>query len=246
MIKIISLITKFIVVTLTALLLTSCNYNVNLKSITGSGDVVKENRTVTESFKSIEISNAIDLEIEQSDKTEIIVEADDNLISKIRTRIENGVLIIDCDYNSFLDVESKKVIVKMPLIEELKASSSSSISSNNTWKGEEIAIRASSAANIKLTLEFERVNAKASSAGTIVLYGLALDLNANSSSGSEIDADELLSNEVTAVASSGASITTHPIVKLNARSSSGGSIQYSKTPKSIEQKESSGGSIDKI
>lgn len=246
MVKIISLITKFILVLLCTVLFASCNYTVNLKSITGSGTVIKENRTVTDSFKSIEISNAIDLEIEQSDKTEIIVEADDNLINKIRTRVENGVLIIDCDYNSFFDIESKKVIVKMPFIEELKASSSSSISSSNTLKGEEIAIRASSAANIKLNLEFDRVNAKASSASTIVLYGLALDLNANSSSGSELDADELLSNEVTAVASSGASITTHPIVKLNAKSSSGSSIQYSKTPKSIERRASSGGSVDKI
>jgi hypothetical protein len=35
------------------------------------------------------------------------------------TRIENGVLIIDCDYDSFLDVESKGDR-KNALIEELK------------------------------------------------------------------------------------------------------------------------------
>ncbi|MBC5841319.1 DUF2807 domain-containing protein [Flavobacterium sp. F-380] len=246
MIKIISLLTKFVIALLCSVLFASCNHTINLKSITGSGTVEKENRTVTNPFKSIEVSNAIDLVLEQSDKTEITVEADDNLISSIRTRIENGVLVIDCDYNSFLDIESKKVIVKMPLIEELKASSSSSISGTNTLKGEEIVIRASSAANIKLDLEYDRVNAKASSASTIVMYGLALDLNANSSSGSEIEADDLLSNEVIAAASSGASIKTHPIVRLKAKASSGGSIEYSKTPKSMERRVSSGGSVDKI
>jgi hypothetical protein len=246
MIKIISLITKFILVLLCTLLFASCNYSINLKSITGSGTVVKENRAVTDSFKSIELSNAIDLELEQSDKTEIIVEADDNLIGNIRTRIENGVLIIDCDYDSFLDVESKKVIVRMPLIEELKASSASSMTSKNILKGDEITIRASSAANIKLELEYDRVNAKASSASTIVLYGLALDLTTNASSGSEIEANDLLANDVNAGASSGASIIIHPIVNLKAKASSGGSIQYSKTPQSMERKASSGGSIDKI
>jgi hypothetical protein len=246
MIKIITLITKFILVAIAALLFASCNYNINLKSITGSGNVTTENRTITDDFKSIEVANAIDLVVEQSDKAEIIVEADDNLINGITTKIENGVLIIDCDYNSFLEVESKKVTVKMPFIEELKASSTSSITSINKLKGEEIILRASSAATIKLDLEYDRINAKASSASTIVMYGLALDLATTASSGSEIEANDLLSNEVSAAASSGASIKIHPIVNLKAKASRGGSILFAKTPKSIERRTSSGGSIYKI
>jgi hypothetical protein len=56
-------------------LFASCNQSINLKAITGSGHVT-ENRTVQGEFKSIEVSNAIDLIIEQSNKTEIIVTAD--------------------------------------------------------------------------------------------------------------------------------------------------------------------------
>jgi hypothetical protein len=84
MIKIITLITKFILVLLTALLFASCNYNLNLK-ITGSGNVTTENRAVTDDFKSI-VANAIDLVVEQSDKASITVEADDNLINGITTK----------------------------------------------------------------------------------------------------------------------------------------------------------------
>lgn len=246
MVKIITLITKFILVALSALLFASCNYTVNLKSITGSGSVTKENRAVTDEFKSIEVSNTIDLVLEQSDKTEITVEADDNLINSITTRIENGVLIIECDYNSFIDIASKKVTVKMPYIEELKASSASTVTSINTLRGEELTLRASSAANMNLDLEYDHVDAKASSASSVAMNGLSLDLTANASSGSDIEANNLLSNEITAAASSGASITVHPIVNLKAKASSGGSIQYAKTPKSMEKRESSGGSIDKI
>tara|TARA_R110002124_G_scaffold163743_1_gene331143 strand:+ start:234 stop:974 length:741 start_codon:yes stop_codon:yes gene_type:complete len=246
MVKTISLITKFIVVAVSALLLASCNQVINLKSITGSGEVITENRTVTDDFKSIEVSNSIDLVVEQSDKVQITVEADDNLINSITTKIENGVLIISCDYDSFFDIESKKVTVKMPSIEALRASSASSVSSSNKLRGEEITVRASSAANIKLDLEYDRVDAKASSAGTIAMNGLALSLNSAASSGSDIDADDLFSNEVIATASSGASITINPIVKLKAKATSGSSILYVKTPKSIERKTSSGGSIEKI
>jgi hypothetical protein len=83
MIKIITLITKFILVLLTALLFCFCNYNLNFK--VNQGNVTTENRAVTDDFKSIEVANAIDLVVEQSDKASITVEADDNLINGITT-----------------------------------------------------------------------------------------------------------------------------------------------------------------
>jgi hypothetical protein len=71
MLKTITMITKFILIALTVLLFASCNQSIN--KITGSGHVT-ENRTVQGEFKSIEVSNAIDLIIEQSNKTEINVQ----------------------------------------------------------------------------------------------------------------------------------------------------------------------------
>ena len=245
MLKIITIITKFILVALTALLFGSCNYYVNSKSITGSGHVTTENRIVEGAFKSIEVSNAIDLVIEQSDKTEIVVEADDNLQNSITTKVENGVLIIDCDYSSFTDIESKKVTVRMPVIEELRASSASSITSINTLKGEKISLRTSSAAKINLNIESDDITCKSSSGSSIIMEGLALHLEAVASSGSSIDADKLLTNDVIAKSSSGSSIEIHPIVSLKATASSGSSITYKNAPYSIEKKSSSGGSIDR-
>jgi hypothetical protein len=45
MLKIITMITKFILIALTVLLFASCNQSIN-KAITGSGHVTTENRTV--------------------------------------------------------------------------------------------------------------------------------------------------------------------------------------------------------
>jgi hypothetical protein len=245
MLKIITIITKFILVALSALLFASCNYSVNSKSIRGSGHVTTEKRTVEEDFKSIEVSNAIDLVIEQADQKEITVEADDNLQNSITTKVENGVLIVECDYNSFINIESKKVTVRMPIIEDLTASSASSITSANTLRGENISLRASSAANINIKIKSDNITSKSSSGSTISMNGMALTLEAIASSGSRIDAFELLTNEVTAKSSSGSSIQVHPIVSLKATASSGSSISYNNTPHSIEKKSSSGASIDR-
>lgn len=246
MLKLITIITKFILVALTALLFASCNHSINIKSITGSGHVTTENRTVQGDFKSIEVSNGIDLIIEQSDKTEITVEADDNLQRSITTTVENGVLIVACDYNSFINIESKKVTVKMPVIEALKASSASSINSTNTLKSENIILRTSSAASMNLKVKSDNISCKSSSGSSINIEGMALSLETTASSGSDIDAKDLLANEVNATASSGATISVHPIVSLKAKASSGSNVDYNTTPKSIEKRASSGASIDKI
>ncbi|WP_281636017.1 head GIN domain-containing protein [Flavobacterium marginilacus] len=243
MLKIITLITKFIVITLIALFFGSCNQISELRSIKGSGHVTTEKRPVTGDFKNVEVSNALDLVIEQSDKTEITVEADDNLQKEITTKIENGVLIISCKIGSFVNVSSKRITVKMPVIEGLEASSASTINANSTLKGNSLSLTSSSAGSISATVEYETVQLTSSSASNQNINGKAIHLETSSSSGSVLNAGELLANEVSASASSGSSITVSPIVNLKAEASSGGSIAYKRTPKSIQKEENSGGSV---
>lgn len=245
MLKIITLITKFILVVLTALLFASCNHSINLNLIEESGNVTTERRVVDGDFKSIEVNNAIDLVIEQSDKTEIVVEADDNLQKHITTKVKNGTLVISCDKNSFTNMKSKKVTVKMPLIHELEANSGSTITSNNTLKGEYIRLNTSSVATMDITIESDNITCDTSSGSSITLNGKALQIKTNASSGSEIKADHLLANEVTAAVSSGATINVHPIVSLIAEASSGGNINYNIQPKTIQKNTNSGGSINR-
>lgn len=243
MIKVITIITKFIVITLMAFLFGSCNQFDKINSITGSGHVTKEKREVTGDFKSVTVSNALDLVIEQSDKTEIIVEADDNLQKEITTKVENGVLIVSCKMGNFNNVTSKKVTVKMPVIEGLEASSASTINSGTTLKGNNLSLVSSSAASIHATVEYETVQLNGSSASNQNIKGKALKVEASTSSASVIDAAELLANEVIASSSSGGSTTVHPILNLKAEASSGGNVTYTGSPKSVQKEESSGGSI---
>ncbi len=243
MIKIITWITKLIVVALTALLFGSCNYN--LTTTKGSGHITTEKRTVAGDFKGVKVSNAIELVIEQADKTEITVEADDNLQKSILTEVENGVLIISSESDMHIRNEKRKVWVKMPIIEELQASSASQIRSANTLKGNQISIKTSSAASTDLDLEMDHIHCQSSSGSSLKIKGLALKLEAKASSGSSLKLYKLLANEVVADASSGATIQVHPIIKLKAEASSGASVDYDIEPKNIEKNMSSGGSIQK-
>jgi hypothetical protein len=245
MLKIITLISQFIIIALTALLFSSCNQLGKINSTIGSGHVTTEKRTVHADFKSVSVSNAIDLVIEQSDKTEIIVEADDNLQNKITTTVSDGVLVISCKSSNFINVASKKVIVRMPVIEELEASSAATINSKSILKGNSLSLVSSSAASIHAEVAYETILLTSSSASDQTIRGKALQLETTASSASEIDASELLSNDVTAKSSSTGSIQVRPIVSLKAKATSGGNISYNGNPKSIQKEANSGGSVDK-
>ncbi len=237
MIKIITWITKIIVIVLTALFFSSC-------SIKGSGAITTEKRTVNESFTGVDVSNAIELTLEQADQTEIIVEADDNLQNTIVTEVKNGKLYISSEPHLNIHNGTRKVTLKMPVIEIIEASSATSVNSRNTLKGSQVYIKSSSAADINLNLEMDNINCESSSGSTIKLKGMALKIDTQASSGSTIAAFQLIANEVVADASSGASIEVHPVLNLKAEASSGASIVYNANPKTAQKKTSSGGSID--
>lgn len=243
MIKIIIHITKFVIATITALLFASCNFNMN--AIEGSGNVTTEKRIVQGDFKNISVSNAIDVVIEQSDVTEIVVEADDNLQKEIETKVENGTLVIRCKYNSFRNITMKKVTVKMPVIDKIEASSASSVQTKNVIEGQDIILETSSAASMQVNVESDKISVDSGSGSSVTIEGKALNLNTSASSGGSIAAEKLMANDVHAEASSGGTVSIHAIVNLKAEASSGGNINYSGSPKTVEKSASSGGSISK-
>jgi len=245
MIKLITLITKFIIVALMALLFSSCGHSINLNGgIKGSGNITTETRNVSQDFKKIEVSRGIKVIVEQSNNKSVTVEADDNLQQHIITKIENDVLIIESD-ESYNASETPVVNVKMPVTNGLIASSGSEITSSNTLITENIDVKTSSGSEIKITVEADAIKIESTSGSTIEASGKALKLETAASSGSTINAENLMTNEIISQASSGSSTDVYPILKLEAKASSGSSINYHNEPKTISKEENSGGSVSK-
>lgn len=243
MIKVIILLMKFIIAATLALFLNSCNIKTDFgNGKKGNGKTATEVRNISENFTSIDVESGIEVVLEQSTDKFVSVEADSNLIKLIDTKVENGVLMIEPNenYNTY---NSVKVIIRMPKIEGLESSSGSSIKGIGMFSGDAISIDASSSGEVDVKLEYDNITLDASSSGTIKTRGIALKLETSASSSSEIQADELLVNEVVADVSSGANIKIHPIVSLSGNASSGGNISYKTEPKSITKDESSGGNV---
>ncbi|MDN6280725.1 MAG: DUF2807 domain-containing protein [Psychroflexus sp.] len=108
---------------------------------------------------------------------------------------------------------------------------------------EESKLNASSGSTLKLELTAKKIEASASSGSDIQLNGSTDYLEVSASSGSGIDASGLTAKNITATASSGASLKIDPQNKLNAKASSGSSIKYYTSPKNIEISKSSDGRV---
>lgn len=243
MIKFVVMCTKAIIALIIAVLFASCNIKIG-DGIEGSGNVITEKRTINESFTKIDVNRGIEVIVEQGNTVEIEVEADDNIINHITTKVVNGVLVISTD-ESIDTAEAEIVRVQMPTINGLESSSGSNINSTNTLKGSTINIKSSSGSEIEVTLEYDAVTSESTSGSEITLAGKALKLETHSSSGSETNARNLLANDVISEGSSGSSTTVNPLVSLNGKASSGSSINYKGTPKTITKEETSGGDVSK-
>lgn len=224
---------------------TSCKHDINFgNGIDGSGNIITEKRNINQQFTKISASTGVNVIVEQGSPTEVEVETDDNLIEYIITKVENGTLIVKIDGNIDM-MSSVNVRVKMGIVSGLESSSGSSITSKNKLQGTSIALKSSSGSEIETELEYETVSCESTSGSEIKASGKALRLETRSSSGSEINASNLAANEIYAQSTSGSSTTVKPIVKLDAKASSGSSIDYVQDPKNISKEETSGGSVDK-
>ena len=242
--RIIKSATTFAIASLLALAVSSCD-GIDVKTIVGSGNVKTETRKIDGTFDHIKAERGLDVVVVQSDVTSVVVEADDNLLKGITTKLEGNTLVISSEYNSYSNVSSKKVTFKMPKITGIDAESGSIVKSEGNLRSERLALTTSSGANMNVVTEADKLSAEASSGSVLEVAGKALDFQTDSSSGSSVVAGELLANDVVADASSGSNILVHPLVKLSGNASSGGSIKYDGDPKSFTKDESSGGSVSK-
>jgi hypothetical protein len=238
-------ISKLIAATLAAISLTSCNHSIDFgNSITGSGNVITEKRNVT-TFDKVTVSQGLECEVIFSDNLEVTIEADDNLIKGIHTTVQNGTLDISSEYDNYINVASKKIIVRMPKIVSLESTSGSTLKSGNTLNSDDITLKSSSGSTLEVNVEADKVTLETSSGSDQKVTGKALKAFTASSSGSHLDANGLLANEVFAQSSSGSSTLVNAAVLLDGKASSGSSISYINSPKEVRKEESSGGSVSK-
>jgi hypothetical protein len=228
----------FLILLFTIFTLASCDLT------TGSGNIVTENRK-TGSFDAISVGGSFEVEIKTGDVISVVVEADDNIMEYIETKVSGNILKINTeDLHNYSDVHMK-IYITMPSLSSIKASGSAEVVADNILTNtSKITFKASGSSSIKANVDAPEIETDASGSATIILTGKTKTHKAEASSSADIRAFGLLSENTTANVSSSANIEVHASVTLNARASSSGSIEY-KGAATVTKSESSSGSVEK-
>lgn len=229
---------RFLILLLAVFTFASCDHT------SGSGNIVTETRN-TGSFDAISVGGSFEVEVKMGDAISVVVEADDNIMKYIETRVSGKTLKISTeDMHSFSNVHMK-VYVTVPALTSISASASSDVVGENILtSADKLVFKASSSASIRAEVNAPDIVTDASSSATITLSGKTKNHKTEASSSAEIKAFELLSENATANANSSANIEVHASVSLNAHASSSGSVEY-KGAATVSKSESSSGSVSK-
>ena len=213
-------------------ILSSCGLDM-LNRIEGNNNVISIDRDIDENFTKVRVSTGIELIIDQGSEVSLTVEADENLHDIIITEVEDGKLKIYTEKNIWKSA-SKKVYLTVNTLEELKASSGSSIKTSTVLNATNLTVGSSSGASVNLDIKAVNLSSKtssgasanldvnatnvvsdSSSGSTMKIKGETSTHETNASSGSSINAYRLVSKNVTAKVSSGASISVYASENIN-------------------------------
>jgi Putative auto-transporter adhesin, head GIN domain len=196
------------------------------KSITGSGNIVTENRSIG-NFSGISADGVMPVEIKNGPATLVTVEADDNMIKYIYTELEGDVLKIRMKkFKSYRNC-TFKVYVTTPVLKSLTSSGAGSITAEGILKDEKlISLSSSGLGRITAEVDAPAIEASVSGAGNITISGRTKNYTARLSGAGNIKSFNLLSENAEVGISGVGHIEIHASVKLKANVSGAGNVKY--------------------
>ncbi len=202
-------------------------------TVPGSGMVVSQTRALTE-FKSVRINYPVELTIQQGNVPSVTVEAEDNLLPQLSTRISGGTLYIENNQPNWTQRVNpgRPVVVNLtvPELQQVDFPSAGTLNILN-FDASQLGVSISGAGSVHLTnLTANTLTISLSGAGTITATGSVDQLNMDISGlGGFQGAD--LSTQTTEISISGAgNATVWAKTTLNVEISGTGSVNYYGSP----------------
>lgn len=214
------------------------------KQLQGSGNIITENRT-TNNFTAISVGGAYEVELKNGPVREVRVEADDNIIKYIETRVSDNTLSVETKDGVNFNNGHFKVFVTAPEIRKIVSSGASSIDFKSILKNaDKITLEASGAASITGEVDAPEIVTEASGASNIKLSGRTKNYTAEASGSADLKTGELMSETTKVQASGAATAHVYASLRLDADADGAASIYY-KGAASVSQKTSGAANIKK-
>jgi hypothetical protein len=209
-------------------------------SVRGSGSVVEEERDLT-GFSSIALRGIGRVKIEQGDAPALRIEAEDNLIPYIETRVEGTMLVIRARERTHLRPTRPLVFhVTVVDLDRLEISGSGDADADGLTL-DDLSLSVSGSGDVAITdLQADAVEARISGSGSIDLSGSARNLDLSITGSGDYRAAGLETVEAKVRISGSGSALLNASDQLEARISGSGSVRYVGNPSVVSSVTGSG------
>jgi hypothetical protein len=188
-------------------------------------------RRLNSSFHAVEVSNAIDLYLVQGNEETVAVSAEDrDDIPRITTEVDNGVLRIRFEHDSwfrwFKNHRKLKAYVSFKNIDRLSASGASDVYVQGIITADKLNVRLSGASDMKGELKVNDLDIEQSGASDATISGAATNVTISASGASDVKAYDFVTENCTARASGASSVKITVNKELNVHASGASDINY--------------------
>lgn len=141
------------------------------QTFTGSGNVVKQKRTV-EPFNQLEIYGIFNVFLSQGETESVTIETDENLLNVIQTESQNGKLTVKWKDGTTIKQSSKvNIYITLKKIDTLLMQGVGNIESSTMLNLENLSMGISGTVNTSLHLNCSKLKASNSVVGDIIIKG---------------------------------------------------------------------------
>ncbi|MFA9370629.1 MAG: head GIN domain-containing protein [Labilibaculum antarcticum] len=219
------------------------NTNAQFWGEKGNGNVQTQDREIG-AFTAISASMGLNVYVLQGDKESVSVEADENLMEYIVTKVKGNELVLKVD-GTIRKATKLDIYVTLVNVNEIHVSSGADFETRNMINAEKLDISVSSGADAKMELNAKELSCSVSSGADATLSGKADYFAGKASSGSDLRAKQLIAKICKAKASSGGDVTVYAEEEIEASASSGGDVSYYGNPTKVNVSDSSGGDVNR-
>jgi len=210
----------------------------------GDGNVKKETRSVS-GFDGIKVSGAFNIILSQGATEEVIIEADENILPLIITKVEGGMLKIYTN-KPIHNVTTMKAYITVKDIKRVEVSGACDIVGQTQIKTTELSFDASGASDSKLDIAVQKLKLFCSGASKLKFSGIANEVTVDCSGATDLFAFDLLAESYDIDLSGAGEAEINVSKRIHADVSGAGSIRYKGSPTEIDQNVSGAGSIKKL
>ncbi len=213
--------------------------------VVGTGDVVTENRDVSD-FTGVSSAISADIDLRQSSTFKVSIEGQKNILDLVEMEVKDGTLKLRFKKGySMTYKKALKIHVQAPNFAYLGMSGSGDVRANGALSGEKLDISISGSGDFDLTqVQYADVKVSISGSGDVDLGGTTERAELSISGSGDLKAKNLKAQTVRCRVSGSGDVSCFATKELDALVSGSGDILYSGSPTSVKKKVSGSGDIE--